>query len=134
MAIVFTNAGELIAIKNILNHTAPQTLILKLYSNNKVPTKTDVTSDYTELSGYGYGSVTLTPNDFVYTAGDPSTAGFPQITFTFTGAAGFVYGYYVIQQSSNTLMFANRFTNAPINVLNNGDEIRITLTLSLNNP
>jgi hypothetical protein len=134
MAIVFTNSGELIALKNILNHTQPQTLELRLFSNNKVPAKTDVTADYTEVSGYGYAAVTLTPNDFVYTPGDPSTAAFPQITFAFTGAAGAIYGYYVVQATSGLLIFANRFANAPITVLNNGDEIRILLTLSLNNP
>jgi hypothetical protein len=134
MAIVFTNSGELIALKNILNQEAPETLELRLYTNNKVPAKTDVTADYTEASGFGYAAVTLTPGDFVYTPGDPSTAAFPQITFAFTGAAGSIHGYYVVQETSGELMFANRFANAPITVINNGDEIRITLTLSLNNP
>lgn len=134
MAIVFTNSGELIALKNILNHTAPQTLELKLYSNNKVPAKTDTVADYTEVTGFGYAAVTLNPTDFVYTPGDPSTAAFPQITFSFTGPAGAINGYFVVQATSNQLMFANRFANAPITVINNGDEIRITLTLSLNNP
>jgi len=134
MAIVFTNSGELIALKNLLNNLPPETLELRLYSNNKVPAKTDVTGDYTQVTGFGYSAVTLNPNDFVYTPGDPSTAAFPQITFTFTGAAGSIYGYYVVQETSGQLMFANRFANAPITVINNGDEIRITLTLSLNNP
>jgi hypothetical protein len=134
MAIVFTNSGELIALKNLLNNLPPETLELRLYSNNKVPAKTDVTGDYTQVTGFGYAAVTLDPNDFVYTPGDPSTAAFPQITFTFTGAAGSIYGYYVVQATSGQLMFANRFANAPITVINNGDEIRITLTLSLNNP
>lgn len=134
MAIVFTNAGELIALRNILNNQAPQTLELRLFSNNKVPAKTDVTADYTEVTGFGYSAVTLNPGDFVYTPGDPSTAAYPQITFTFTGAAGPIHGYFVVQQTSGSLIFANRFANAPITVLNNGDEIRITLTLSLNNP
>jgi len=134
MAIVFTNSGEAIALRNIVNQTAPQNLVLKLYANNISPAKTDVTADYTECSGYGYSAVTLTPGNFTFTPGDPSTAAYPQITFTFTGAIGLIYGYYVVQASSNSLIFANRFNNAPINVLNNGDEIRITLTLSLNNP
>jgi len=134
MAIVFTNAGELIALRNILNNQAPQTLELRLFSNNRVPAKTDVTADYTQVTGFGYQPVTLVDTDFVYTPGDPSTAAFPQITFQFTGAAGPIYGYYVVQETSGSLIFANRFANAPITVLNNGDEIRITLTLSLNNP
>ena len=41
MAIVFTNAGEAIALRNIVNNTPPQTLVIKLYSNNRTPTKLD---------------------------------------------------------------------------------------------
>jgi len=134
MPIVFANAGEVIALRNIVNNTAPQSLVLKLYTNNKTPAKTDVAADYTEASGYGYSAVTLTPANFTFTAGDPSSASYPQITFTFTGAAGYIYGYFVIQSSSGSLLFANRFTNAPIQIANAGDEIRITLSITLNNP
>jgi hypothetical protein len=134
MAIVFTNAGEAIALRNIVNNQPPQTLVIKLYSNNRTPTKLDTATDYTEVIGFGYSSQTLTTSSFTFVEGDPSTAAYPQITYSFTGAAGNVYGYYVVQQVSGTLMFANRFSNAPINIANNGDEIRITLTLQLNNP
>jgi len=134
MAVVFTNAAETTALKNFLNNTAPQDLVLRLYSDNQTPAKTDVSGDYTEVSGSGYAAVTLTPADFVFTDGDPSTAAYPQVTFAFNAAAGNVYGYYVTQATSGNLMFANRFSNAPINIANNGDEIRITLTITLNNP
>jgi hypothetical protein len=133
MAIVFTDAGEVLALKHIVNYVAPDTLVLKLYSNNKTPSKLDIAGDYTEVSGYGYSSVSLTPSNFTFSAGDPSTASYPQITFTFTGAAGNVYGYYVIQGTTGDLIFANRFSNAPIQIANNGDQIRVTLTIQLNN-
>jgi hypothetical protein len=134
MAIVFSNAGEVAALKNIVNYTAPETLVLRLFTNNRIPAKTDETADYTQLTGYGYSQVTLTPGNFVFTPGDPSTAAYPQITFTFSGAAGFIYGYFVVTASTNQLVFANRFTNSPIQIANAGDEIRITVTLTLNNP
>jgi hypothetical protein len=134
MAVIFTNAAEVIALKNFLNNTAPETLVLRLYSNNRSPAKTDVAADYTEVSGNGYSAITLTPANFSFTAGDPSSAAYPQVTFAFTGAAGNVYGYYVTQQTSGDLVFANRFSNAPINIANNGDEIRVTLSITLNNP
>lgn len=134
MAVVFTDAAEITALKNFLNVTAPETLVLKLFSNNRTPAKTDVTADYTEVSGNGYAATTLTPANFVFTAGDPGSAAYPQVTFSFTGAAGNVYGYYVVGATSGNLAFANRFSNAPINIANNGDEIRITLTITLNNP
>jgi hypothetical protein len=134
MAVVFTDAAEITALKNFLNVTAPETLVLKLFSNNRTPAKTDVTADYTEVSGNGYTAVTLTPANFVFTSGDPGSAAYPQVTFSFTGAAGNVYGYFVVGATSGNLAFANRFSNAPINIANNGDEIRITLTITLNNP
>jgi hypothetical protein len=135
MAVVFTNAAEQVALENFINKTAPQDLVLRLYSDNQTPAKTDVVGDYTEVSGgTGYSAATLTPADWIMTPGDPSTAAYPQVTFAFTGAAGNVYGYYVTRASTGDLMFANRFSNAPINIANNGDEIRITLTITLNNP
>jgi len=134
MAVVFTDAAEVIALKNYVNNTAPESLVLRLYSNNRSPSKTDVVGDYTEVTGNGYSATTLNPANFVFSSGDPTSAAYPQVTFTFTGAAGNIYGYYVTRASSGDLQFANRFSNAPINIANNGDEIRITLTITLNNP
>jgi hypothetical protein len=134
MAVVFTDAAEVVALKNYVNNTAPESLVLRLYSNNRSPAKTDVVGDYTEVSGNGYSAVTLDPEDFVFSSGDPTSAAYPQVTFTFSGAAGNVYGYYVTRATTGDVQFANRFSNAPINIANNGDEIRITLTITLNNP
>jgi hypothetical protein len=134
MAVVFTNAAETVALKAFLNKTAGENLVLRLYSDDQTPAKTDVAGDYTEVSGNGYASIELLPATFTFTDGDPSTAAYPQQTFGFSGAAGNIYGYYVTQKTTGALMFANRFSNAPINIANNGDEIRITLTITLNNP
>lgn len=134
MAVVFTDAAEVVALKNYVNNTAPESLILRLYSNDISPAKTDVVGDYTEVSGFGYAAVTLNPASFVFSSGDPTAAAYPQVTFAFTGAAGNVYGYFVTRATTGDLQFANRFSNAPINIANNGDEIRITLTITLNNP
>ena len=134
MAVVFTNAAEQVALENFINKTAPESLVLRLYSDNQTPAKTDVVGDYTEVSGSGYSAVTLTPSSFVLTPGDPSSAAYPQVTFAFNGAAGNVYGYYVTRATTGDLMFANRFSNAPINIANNGDQIKVTITVTLNNP
>ena len=134
MAVVFTDAAEVVALKNYVNNTVPESLVLRLYSNNRSPAKTDVAGDYTEVIGNGYSAVTLLPENFIFTSGDPTSAAYPQVTFIFTGNAGNVYGYYVTRETSGDVQFANRFSNAPINIANNGDEIRITLTITLNNP
>lgn len=134
MAVVFTNAAEVIALKNFVNNTAPESLVLRLYSNNRTPNKLDVVGDYTEVDGNGYAAVTLDPANFSFSSGDPSSATYPQVTYLFTGNAGNVYGYYVTRATTGDLLFANRFSNAPINIANNGDEIRVTLSITLNNP
>jgi len=42
MAVVFTNAAEQVALENFINKTAPESLVLRLYSDNQTPAKTDV--------------------------------------------------------------------------------------------
>jgi hypothetical protein len=136
MAVAFTNEAETIALKNFLNILAPEDIRIKLYSNNKTPGHTDVVGDYSEVTGGGYSDVLLTAGDWSVSAGNPSQAQYPQITYTFTGATteGTVYGYFAIGDSSGKLLWADKFPNSPINIANNGDQIKVTITISLNNP
>jgi hypothetical protein len=131
MTLLVPNASEVIMMENFLNKTAPQNLVLKLYSSNTTPAETDTVAAYTELSGGGYADIDLVAANWTVTPGNPTSAVYPEQTFTFTGAAGNVYGYYVVQAVSGALMWAERFTNAPLNIQNNGDEIRITLQITL---
>lgn len=131
MTLLVPNASEVIIMENFLNKTAPQDLVLKLYSSNTTPAETDTVAAYTELSGGGYSDIDLVAANWIVTPGNPTSAAYPEQTFTFTGAAGNVYGYYVVQAVSGALMWAERFTNAPLNIQNNGDEIRITLQITL---
>lgn len=134
MAVSFTNEAETLALKNFLNVQAAENIVIKLYSNDKTPGHTDVVGDYTEVSGGGYASESLTAASWSVSSGNPSQAQYPQITFAFTGAAGNVYGYYAVGASTNKLLWADRFPNAPINIANNGDQIKVTITVTLNNP
>lgn len=131
MALVVPNVGEAKIFNNFLNVTAPQTLKLKLYTNAHTPIEADTDADYTEASGFGYSSISLTPGTWVVTPGNPTTAAFPQQTFTFTGNLGNVVGYYVAQTTSGVLMWAEEFTDGPYNIVNNGDQIKITLNITL---
>jgi len=131
MTLLVPNSSEAIILENFLNKTAPEDLVLKLYSSDTTPSESDTELTYTETSGGGYADVPLTAASWTVTPGSPSTAAYPEVTFTFTGAAGNVYGYYVVQATSGALMWAERFTNAPLNIQNNGDEIRITLQITL---
>jgi hypothetical protein len=130
MALVVPNPAAVIALKNFLNHTAPQNCLLKLYSNNVTPGETDTAATYTECSGSGYAAITLAGASWVVTEADPASAAFAQQTFTFTGALGNVYGYFVVEVTSGIIKWAERFAGAPIVIANNGDQIKITPTIT----
>lgn len=131
MALVVPNQAEAIMLKAALNHTAPQNLTLKLFSSNTTPAETDTELTYTEVSGGGYAAISLTATDWTFTEGAPSEASHLQKTFSFTGSVGNVYGYYVVQATSGKLMWAERFTDGPYNIQNNGDAVKITLKITL---
>jgi hypothetical protein len=131
MTLLVSNSAEAIIMGNFLNKTAPQDLRLKLYSSDTTPAESDTQATYTETTGGGYSDVALTAASWTITPGNPTLSAYPEITFSFTGVAGNVYGYYVVQEISGALLWAERFTSAPLNIQNNGDEIRITLQITL---
>lgn len=141
MALEITNAGEAIFLANMLKQQAGYNYDVRLFSNNATPSPTSVAGDFTEVTGGGYSLQQLTAATWNITGTDPTTASYGNtISFSFTGAptgTGNVYGYYVTVRSgadANVMVWGDRFTNAPIIIANNGDEIRITsMTLGLNN-
>lgn len=60
-----------------------------------------------------------------------SAATYAQQTFTFTGALGNVYGYYLNRTTGTDLMVAERFSDGPYNITANGDQIKVTPLISL---
>lgn len=132
MSLVVPNVGEGIMLTNVVNKAAAENLILKLYSNNITPSESDTDSTFTEVTGYGYSAVTLIGATWnTPTEGDPSFTTYPKQTFTFTGAFGNVYGYYMVQATSGDLVYAERFIGAPFDIQNNGDKIEITPKIEL---
>jgi hypothetical protein len=81
--------------------------------------------------GYTTGGISLTPGSWSVISGNPSQAEHTEVTWTFSGAAGNVYGYYVTRDIGGELLWAERFTNGPFNITTNGDEIKITPRLTL---
>lgn len=128
---VLFNQGEVVGLEALVNKTAPQSLVLRLFTNNATPVEADTEVGYTEALGSGYASVPLTAASWVTTAGAPSEVAYPEVTFTFTGALGNVYGYYITQTTSGKAIAAERFTGAPFNIQNNGDQIKITPKITL---
>jgi hypothetical protein len=131
MTLLVPNGAEQDALENFLNKTAPENLILKLYTNNITPGETDTAATYTEATGNGYASIALTAANWVITPGAPTEAAYPEATYTFTGALGNVYGYFVVGATSGKIKWAERFTGAPYVISNNGDQIKITPKITL---
>ena len=133
MTLVVPNVGEGVALAAFLNKTAPQDQVLKLFKNDVTPGEADTAATYTEATFTGYSSKPLTGATWTVTPGAPSTASYPQQSFT-SGAdqtAQSIYGYYVVQATSGTLLWAERFTGAPYVIQNNGDAILVTPQFTL---
>jgi hypothetical protein len=133
MALNFPDSGENLALEALVNKTAAQNLVLRLYSNNITPSDTDVTGTYTEATFPGYAAITLTGATWSAAAGG-SIAYSAQQTFTrsSTGAPENIYGYYCTQFTSTLLMYSERDGAAPFIVTNLNDAIKITPTISAN--
>lgn len=134
MALVVPNASEVIMLEYILNKDAPENISILLYANNVIPDENSTVATFTEVAnglGYTTGGISLTPGSWSVISGNPSQAEHTEVTWTFTGAAGNVYGYYVTRDTGGELLWAERFTNGPFNITTNGDEIKITPRLTL---
>lgn len=132
MAIVVPNNGEGLALKNFINNEAPQDQTLKLFANNISPSETDTAGTYTEAAGGGYAAKSLTGANWNLTEGAPSDVTYnAEQVWTFTGPLTTnptVYGYFVVQATSGTLMWAESQTS--FTPTNNGDQIKVTPTLT----
>ena len=129
MAFLVPNSGETLVVGMIVNKTAPENLVLKLFKSNTTPAETDTAATYTEADFTGYAAITLTGASWSVT-GD--TATYAQQTFTSSANQTLqnVYGYFLVQATSGILVLAERFTDAPYAISNNGDNIKITPTIT----
>lgn len=133
MALLVPDVGEVELLKAALGVTAMgATHTLKLYTNNVTPGESDTAGSYTGAAGSGYADKSLTATSWsVATAAGTTEGTYAQQTWTFTGALGNVYGYFIIRADTGVLLWAERFSDGPYNIANNGDEIRLTPKIQL---
>lgn len=129
MALNVPDVGENKMVEAVVNKTAPENPVLKLYSNNITPSDTDTAATYTEATFAGYAAITLTGAS--WSAASGGVTNFAQQTFTrsSTGATENIYGYYVTQVTSGVLLWSERDGAAPAAMTNSGDNIKLTPTL-----
>lgn len=140
MSLIVPNTAEVLMLKYILNNlttdgtspTANGNRVLRLFTNNVVPTNTTTLAGLTEATEAGYAAITLTGASWaVATSGGITTASYAKQTFYFTTSVS-VFGYYVTTAGgSPELLWAERFPSAPFSFLSSGGEIDITPKVSL---
>jgi hypothetical protein len=132
MALLVPIAGENIILDYLTNNGAPQNLVLRLYSSNTTPADSDTAATYTEATFTGYSAVTLTAGTWGASSNGTKTYG-SAVTFTSTADAQNqdIYGYYVTRATGGELLWSERFTDGPYNIANNGDEISVTPSISV---
>jgi hypothetical protein len=128
--LVVSDSSEVLMLQYILNKSNPSNLTIHLYSNNVTPGESSTITTFTEVTGFGYNPIALIPANWTIVIDDFAKGEHTEVTWTFTGAAGAIYGYYVTRQTGE-LMWAERFTNGPYTINTSGDEIRVTPRLSL---
>lgn len=135
MALNVPDVGENLILEMLVNKTAPQNLSLRLFTNNITPADSDTTGTYTEATGVnfpGYVALTLTGASWGAASAGSITYGSQQ-SFTSSGpATADVYGYFVIQVTSLTLVWSERDASAPFAVRNTGDAVKLTPVITAN--
>lgn len=131
MALLVPTVGENKLIEFALGKSTPGDQILHLYVNNYTPVDGDTSASYTEMSTLGYAAKTLTKGSWtVAQNAGVAQATYADQTFTFTaGTAVTVYGYYVTDTTTGTLLWAEKFGTA-LTVQYAGDQIIISPTFT----
>lgn len=126
------DVGENVILENIVNKTAPQNPVLRLYKNNITPADTDTAGTYTEAAFPGYAAITLTGASWGTASGGSISFGSQQ-TITCSGSTTEdIYGYYITQAVSGILMWSERDGAAPFAIRNSGDAVKITPSIGAN--
>lgn len=131
MTLLVQNNGEVVALGCLVNKTTPENLVYRLFTNSVTPSETDTAATYTEATGGGYAAATLSGASWTITPGAPSSAAYPQQTYTFTGPLTTnpdIRGYYVTRATSGDLVLSETFT--VFTPTNNGDNIKLTPTIT----
>jgi hypothetical protein len=131
-ALLVPNQAEQIGLEYFLAIDVPTDLTVKLYTSDTTPGETHTEATYTEMTAtMSYVDVDLTAGSWVVTPGAPTSAAYPQIIWTFSaGGPVSIYGYFIVR-ADGKLMWAERFTGAPFVVQNAGDQVKVTLAITL---
>jgi hypothetical protein len=126
---VIPDAGENKLVAISVGKEAQENFTLKLFTNDYTPVEGSVAGSFTEATFTGYSAKTLTTSSWTVASAIASYA-----AQTFTSTAGSqnqsVYGYYIVGASSGIIIAAERFADGPYVIVNNGDSITVTPSIT----
>ncbi len=131
MSVAIPNASRARMLSLIVNAASPEDLVLKLFTNDIVPGEDHASGSYVEAVGFGYAPVALHGKKWKGEKGPPRSVQYAEQTFTFTGPIGLIYGYYLVQEKSDILMWSERFSDGPYHVVFSGSKIEVTPRLEM---
>lgn len=131
MALLMPHDGVKDALSHLVGIDDAEDLVLRLFTNDITPKKSDTTATYQEASGNGYAQKNLDPSGWTVTETVPPAALHAQQIFSFTGPVGNVYGYFLTRVTSGRIAWAERFANGPYEITRSGDEIKVAPRIEL---
>ncbi len=129
MTLLVPDVGEVLLLSYALDKVVPGNVFLRLFTNNYTPVEGSVYASFTEATAAGYGEIELEGNDWTIASSvGVTTAEFAQQTFTFT-AASTNYGYYIVNNAKNQVLWAERYSDAPHTIPSGGGTEKITVKI-----
>lgn len=132
MSLVNVDGGESLELQYLVNKATPQDLKLCLFKSNTTPAETDTVGTYTEADFTGYAEASLAGANWTISGTAPTSAGYAQQSFTSSAGSQSqnVYGYFYKRSTGGELIIAERFSDGPYQIVNNGDVIKVTPTIT----
>ncbi len=132
MTLVCPNVGEILLLQYIVGLVDAGNPVLHLYGNNVTPSDTTIKADLTECTSTGYAPITLTSAGWTVAQDGGTgvtTVQYSERSFSFSTAAR-VYGYF-ITDTSNNLLWLERFTGAPYDIPDGGGAVAVLPAMTL---
>lgn len=138
MPLVVPDVGETYFLRNIVGKHTANTLWIHLYKSDTTPSENDDLATYAtgEASFTGYANVGLVAANWIVGSNSAGYSNATHNVVTFASTAGgqssnSIYGYYITSGETGQLLWAERFSDGPYPVTNNGDSIKITPYIEL---
>lgn len=101
------------ALKFALRRTLEDGVVMRLFTNNHMPTRRDTVDDYDELDGHGYEPIMIPEHAWTFETDRASALCRQQKWVLQEGERTLVYGYYLTHKSDGRLIEASRFADGP---------------------